>query len=143
MPAFGFKARFRDPIRSGLKTHTIRAAVPRGYQVDAWAPLYSGMRTTSCELIGSGRMGAPVEIRLDFDADPCIEAEAIGLRVFARDAGKILPARKRDDFAVLDGFADWAEMEAFWAAEHPGVRQFTGWLLPWTDFTLEHRLGAA
>lgn len=133
MPAFGFRPQFAAHIRAGSKRHTIRAAIPRGYQVGHWSPLYTGLRTRNVELIGSGLMADPWEVRLDFDER----------RVESARGTAWTTAEETDAFATSDGFAAWAAMEAFWAKQHPGVRQFTGWLLPWVEFTTEHRLGGA
>ncbi len=133
MPAFGFRPQFRDPIRSGVKTHTIRAAIPRGYVLGHWSPFYTGLRTKNVDLVGSGCMAAPQEVRLDFDAGT----------VEGVTGYPLTDMRDLDAFAVSDGFGSWPDMELFWSIHHPGVCQFTGWLLPWVEFTLEHRLGGA
>ena len=39
--------------------------------------------------------------------------------------------RVLDDFAVRDGFQGWADMRAFWRAEHPDVYKFNGVLIKW------------
>lgn len=131
MPALSFKRQFIEPIRAGTKRHTIRAAIPRGYAPGLWAPLYCGLRTRDVVLIGSGEMDVPQEVRLDFDRGEVEQTNTFCLT--ERDA--------LDDFAVSDGFEHWEHMEAFWHLHHCGIRQFTGWLLPWTDFAREHRLG--
>jgi hypothetical protein len=128
MPAFGFRPQFAAPIVARTKAHTIRAAVPRGYTVGHWAPLYTGLRTKAVQLIGSGKMATPSEVRIDFD-QAAVQRNGAAQETLA--------------FARADGFPTWEAMEAFWTEHHPGVRQFSGWLLPWTEFTLEHRLGGA
>lgn len=35
-----------------------------------------------------------------------------------------------DNFALADGFADWAEMKTFWQKEH-GMLPFSGMLIKW------------
>ena len=131
MPTLSFDPQFRAPILEGRKTHTIRAAIPRGFAIGAWVPLYTGMRTRHCALIGSGKMNRVHEVSLNFD---------VGIA----DTGAMILADMRDldAFAVSDGFTGWAAMEAFWALKHKRVRQFTGWLLGWGEFTTDHRLGA-
>lgn len=132
MPALGFKPRFAAPIRDGLKTHTIRGRLPAGFTVGHWAPLYTGMRTRSISLIGSGLMNRAYQVRLDFDEG----------RVETEMGTAVTMSPDLDAFAVSDGFADWRDMEAFWATHHKGVRQFSGMLLGWSELAREHRLGA-
>lgn len=140
MPSWRFQPRFEQPIRAGIKKHTIRAKIATGYTTDHWAPLYTGPRMKP-RLIGSGLMGVPIEVRLDFDARSVEKDDERGL-ILARDAGRILGGPSPlDDFAVSDGFESWADMEAFWTEHHAGIRQFSGWLLPWMQFADEHRLG--
>jgi hypothetical protein len=131
MPALGFKPRFATPIRDGRKTHTIRARMPAGFTIGHWAPLYTGMRTKQISLIGSGLMNRAFAVRLDFDA---------GLIDSTKTYWK--SARELDAFAASDGFADWRDMEDFWAVNHKGIRQFTGVLLGWGTLVREHRIGA-
>lgn len=132
MPALGFHPQFIEPIRSGIKTHTIRARLATGFRVGDWAPLYKGLRTKHVELIGSGLMNRAYALRLDFD-EGRVETQT-GLAVTTID--------ELDAFAIADGFPKgWRSMEAFWGQRHPGVRQFSGVLMGWGSFTLEHRLG--
>ena len=131
MPAFNFKRRFVPKIRADDKTHTIRARRPPGLTLGAWAPLYSGQRTSSCILIGSGRINRAYEVRLDFDAQT-VTTSAMLTDDWSENV---------DEFAIRDGFESWANMEQFWAGNHPGVRQFSGVLMGWDAFTREHRLG--
>jgi len=135
MPAFSFSdPRFPEAIRTGRKTHTIRRREATGLKIGAWAPLYYKVRQKvpggEGFLIGSGLINRSHEIRLDFDlggiwANGAVWTTGPDLNAFARS----------------DGFDSWADMEAFWAANYPGVRQFTGQLMGWSEFTPEKRLG--
>jgi len=130
MPALNFKARFVEPIRAETKRQTIRARIPAGFRPDHWAPLYSGQRTRGCLLIGSAKLVDAWPIRIDKDAG------VITTMCWTFDT-----AETRDAFARCDGFADWADMDAYWDRLHPGVRQFEGVLISWSAFTREYRLG--
>lgn len=134
MVAYSFKARFADPIRSGLgyyehidgmipkpKRQTIRADRKRHARVGEELQLYTGMRTRQCKLIGRARCThvRSIEMRIrrngftiDVDGFPYINAAA-------------------EEFARMDGFADTADMLAFWKAEHPGVEHFAGVVIEW------------
>jgi hypothetical protein len=134
MPALNFKYQFIEPIRTGAKTHTIRGRLPPGFNIGSWMPLYYGQRTRQCMLIGSGLADRTYDIRFDFDEN-IAEAEGPGGTSIWDDWADL------NRFAVSDGFEDWNALAAFWEKNHPGVRQFSGVLIGWKDFTLEYRLG--
>lgn len=111
------------PILAGTKRQTIRA--PRKGRSRHARPgeelqLYTAMRTKYCTLIGRAVCAEVVPVRLDFNLNNLtVNGELDG---------------QRDLFARSDGFADWPEMCAFWAKEHPGITVFDGMLIRWTDF---------
>lgn len=136
MVAYSFKRRFVTPIRLGLsvdyerggvhpKRQTIRARRKRHAHEGDEIQLYCGMRTKGCFLIGRAR---------------CVETQAISIHFRGRRRsdwlrcarlGKVDRPRSLDEFARSDGFADWAEMRAFWREEHPGVDDFEGVIIFW------------
>lgn len=123
MVAYSFKKRFAAPILARTKRHTIRAERKRHAREGEELQLYTSMRTKSCRLIGRATCVAVLEVRLDFDCR----------RVEFASGHAITTPEDTDNFARADGFADWPEMEAFWAAEHPGVLQFTGVMIQWGE----------
>jgi hypothetical protein len=135
MVAYSFQERFVDPIRRGSKQQTIRAPrhgrgrhVVPGQEIQA----YCGMRTRSCFLIGRYRCIGVSAILMTFNADRRAD------RVLVLEA----PALPLDAFARCDGFADWADLRAFWQVEHPDLprlvptdpcspSQFEGMIIFW------------
>lgn len=127
MVAYSFKSQFVMPILAGAKRQTIRA--PRKGRSRHARPgddlqLYTAMRTKYCTMIGRAQCCAVFTVTLDFTPDN---------RVMT--AGTVLASgRALDEFARMDGFADWIELRTFWAKEHPGANYFNGVLIRWTDF---------
>jgi hypothetical protein len=128
MVAYSFKARFVEPIQSGLKAQTIRAERKRHARPGEALQLYTAMRTKQCTLVGTATCARIDPIRLDFDCGR-IEFPATGLAL------TMLP--ELDAFARIDGFDDWRGMMAFWAREHPGD-QFSGVIIHWTNFEVSN-----
>jgi hypothetical protein len=134
MVAYSFRGRFVDAIRAGIssvslsfdpppKRQTIRAiGRKRHARPGETLQLYHGQRTRNCFKIGEGRCVSVEEIRL------YIHAEWIELRGVLLKGSIAL-----DKFAVLDGFADWSDMRAFWLEEHEGKQlgPFVGLLIKW------------
>lgn len=131
MVAYSFKQRFAPPILAGLvpgplvagmKRQTIRADRKRHARPGEELQLYTGMRTRSCHLLGRATCTSATPIRLllgpasavEIGGEPAI-TDATGLDVFAR----------------LDGFADWPDLCAFWAAEHAALNEFSGVMIRW------------
>lgn len=121
MVAYSFKERFVEPILTGRKAQTIRAVRVSGHAAPGQAmQLYKGMRTRQCRLILRTRCIGSSAVQLRFA--PVIEIHVGGER---------LAVRELDDFARADGFDDFSEMEAFWAASHPNTPVFDGVLIRW------------
>lgn len=134
MVAYSFQRRFGSPIRLGLvpgpagkgaKRHTVRGDRRRHAREGEEIQLYHGMRTKDCELIGKAR---------------CTETQGITIHFRKRRSsdwlrcarfGKIDRPDGLDRFARADGFTDWADLRAFWADQHPGVRDFAGVIIFW------------
>jgi hypothetical protein len=128
MVAYSFKARFAAPIQSGVKRQTLRNDRKRHALEGETLQLYTGMRTRSCKLIGLAICLAISRVRLDF----------VHRRVeFLETGTAYTELENTDQFAVSDGFADWRDMENFWAAEHPDLRQWEGVLIRWTDLRVQ------
>ena len=82
------------------------------------------MRTKYCTLIGRAVCVSVEPIRIELER-PWVEIQC-------QDGGTtfIWPGGL-DEFARADGFANWPDMRAFWAAEHPDVTVFDGVLIRW------------
>jgi hypothetical protein len=119
MVAYSFKKRFVAPILSGRKSQTIRAEGKRLHaRPGLLVQLYTGMRTRQCQLILESRCSMVQPILIDWH---------LGTIMLGSDMVEDL-----EDFAQRDGFADLAEMRAFWQAEHPGILTFPGFVIRWT-----------
>lgn len=137
MVAYSFKARFEAPILAGLKQgplteemkrHTIRADRRRHVRPGEAVQLYVGMRTRQCRLIGVGicTWVAPILLHLA----PAGQGGKVTIwRTEAEYVGQT--SDELDRFAKGDGFKDWADLLAFWAAEHPGQSEFAGVIINW------------
>jgi hypothetical protein len=123
MVAYSFKKQFAEPILTRAKRHTIRAARKRHARPGEEIQLYTGMRTKHCRLLGRAKCIAVLQIRIDFDER----------RAEFSSGHAITTPDDTDSFARADGFADWRAMEAFWAKEHPGIRQFSGVMIQWGE----------
>lgn len=120
MVAYSFKGRFAEPILAGTKRQTIRNHRKRHARPGEQVQLYTGMRTKHCKLVGRAQCLAVELISID------LAQETIGVEQMGYFGGPAL-----DDFARLDGFADWADMAGFWRKEHPGQSEFHGVLISW------------
>lgn len=131
MVAYSFKKRFAPPIIAGLqpgplvvgmKRQTIRADRKRHARPGEELQLYTGTRTTSCQLLGRAACTSVLPIRLLLGPSPAVE---IG------DEPGITDAAGLDLFARFDGFSDWPDLCAFWAAEHEALTNFSGVMIRW------------
>jgi hypothetical protein len=118
---YGFKARFVPLIRSGAKQQTIRAERKRMPISGDRMRLQHGPRFKPA-LIGFAVADLVEPVR--------IHVEAGGI-VLGADRETRTTAADLDQFAVWDGFGDWADMRAFWRAEHPSAEVFTGFRTFW------------
>jgi hypothetical protein len=121
MVAYSFKERFIAPIETGTKRQTVRADGKRRHaRPGEDLQLYYAMRTKQCRLIRRAR---------------CIDVAAIRLRFQRPDVILNYGARAihyaPDAFAREDGFKDWADLCAFWEAEHGALHEFEGTLIRW------------
>lgn len=138
MTAYSFKLRFVGPIRAGLGTYepilglepaivhpkrqTIRSVGERRHaRPGEIVQLYHAMRTKHCFKIGDGRCTetAPMII--------WVNPETIAI-----ERSKMMLSRpEMEQFAQADGFADAADMAAFWRKAHKGIEKFDGLLIKW------------
>jgi hypothetical protein len=124
MTAYGFKARFCEPIATGTKGGTIRAPRKDGrlIPVGGMIQFYTAMRTRQCRKIMPDRRCLEVQpIRLGFGG----RVVRVGPRLC------FSTARELDAFAVFDGFGDWPDLREFWREEHAGHLLFDGFHIRW------------
>lgn len=144
MVAYSFNRRFAGPIQQGFKTQTIRPPRKRHARPGEAVSLYCGMRTRDCfriipdpvctEVLHVEIMPMRNRIVLHTGRD---EIGAMGA-VYTIHGPLSL-----DRFAVLDGFADWAEMKGFWLATYPEANDpdlyWDGILINWGAPYLQER----
>jgi hypothetical protein len=137
MPAYSFQKRFVPALLAGLepgpwvpgmKRQTIRRQRKQRPQVDTRVVLYTGMRTRHCRKLGEGLLNVTFELLIGWREGRFAVAPVFDLRRHADLFGRILrplvlatqdrplTGPTLDDFACADGFADAADMEAFWSA---------------------------
>lgn len=143
MVAYSFQPQFAEPIIAGTKRQTIRRPGKRRHaRPGERLQLYTGMRTKQCRKIGDAVCEGVFEIALDlrmirgFSITSRSAGVNFGNPLEALTTHPITPPRFKsfDAFARADGFADWAALKAFFEQHHPGVDQFEGFLITWTDF---------
>lgn len=138
MADYSFKPRFILPIELGTKQQTIRRYRPR------WAAAL----VVDDRLKGHAKVGGPVGLKTGSRFKPRFIGHAVAQLVdhvrldFRLDKRWLFghmgwdTAEKVGDldrFAVLDGFADWADMREFWREEHDGAVEFAGARIFWGD----------
>lgn len=117
-----------DPYRYLLpealpKRQTIRAVGKRRHaRTGDKLELYTGMRTKQCRLIGMARCTRTREITIHVGKRTLL----IGIQGMEN----ALSGDALHEFARRDGFADVADMCAFWNKEH-GPGRFSGVLIEW------------
>jgi len=133
--AYSFRPRFIAPILAGTKRQTIRGDRKRHARPGEELQLFTGMRTQHCKLIGRALVEAVHPITLFLGDHPqrgwstswsesCPDPRFATYACWPKDC---------NEFARRDGFKSWKELEAFWAAEHPGLDRFEGVLIRWAD----------
>lgn len=115
---------FRQPIRTGIKTQTIRAERKRHARPGEELQLYYAMRTKYCTLIGRAGCLSVQPIRIEVDN-----------AVIGFQSGRTLTTiDELNYFAAMDGFQSWFGMREFWKLHHPFMDVFDGMLIRWTNF---------
>ena len=121
MGLYNFQKRFVPKIRSGAKTHTIRAFRAHPDKPGNTLHLYTGLRHKGAELLMRVPCVAVGEIEIDACGHEC------NCDPFVAIDGVELTASERDALAVRDGFEDFEEMLDFWAGRLP----FKGHIVYW------------
>jgi hypothetical protein len=145
MVAYSFQRRFVNPIRVGLgldplahfppaagaKRHSIRGPRIRGHAREGqMLDLFYAQRSPACFLIGRVICIGVSPIRLVFSDDE--ESEGIISPGFGIGQWGY---RSLDDFAVGDGFADWAALKIYWQVDRGCGDEFAGHIIFWEDQT--------
>lgn len=134
MPALNFMAQFVDPIRTGLKHHTIRATRKIPVKPGDLLYLYCGMRHKGAyrilpEPVRCTRTFS-VQIRIVFVSSACrLKEETVLID------GQKLDASERETLAKSDGFSDWNQMRWFWIKTHGKAKRAMGSRYTIVDFT--------
>ena len=135
MAALSYNGRFVEYVENGLlnrpgrtKSQTIRNF--RKYPIKPGETLYHyyAMRTKHCKKLGESVCSAVNKIKI----------RARDVTVFANNHKYHLRIYKQydlDQFALLDGFANWREMKLWWTITHgadcfPFVGQLIMWNIP-------------
>lgn len=120
MVAYSFKKRFVEPIRTGVKPHTIRAYRRRHARPGEEIQAYCGMRTKWCFLIARPMCSRVGSIEIDLGGLVTIDRSEV-----------IEDRAELDFFSIKDGFVSWDDMVTFWRKNHPGVHWFKGVIIFW------------
>jgi len=112
MPSVNFMAQWADRVQAGQKRQTIRARrIAAGEVVYA----YTGMRTKACRKLGAWRVKESLATTL--------------MQAQAYVDNRLLSEEEREQLAIADGFASYAEMFAFFCELK--LTFFQGWLMKW------------
>jgi len=116
MVALNFSEQFAGPVERREKMQTIRQT--RRAAVGNRIQLYTGQRTANCRKLS--------------DADPiCTCVDYVAIRPDSLTVGDVRKhPRDMDEFARLDGFADYAEMHR-WFSNRYSTEHFVGYLHRW------------
>ncbi len=119
MGLYNFQSRFVPKILAGEKTHTIRAVRANPDKPGNVLHLYTGLR----------HKGARLLMRV-----LCVKVEEIEISpLYVKIDGVVLGDSEEEALARRDGFANFADMMAFWEERLP----FRGHVLHWkTESTL-------
>ncbi len=147
MVAYSFNRRFEEPILAGTKCQTIRAVGRRRHaRAGETVQLYRGMRTRHCQLIGEAVCTSVDLITIivrELGTGPRIIVIHLGTVPDRQSRMTIDTAAGLDEFARRDGFADAADMAAFWWSAHRelisfGEIVFKGVLIRWAPLGGPH-----
>lgn len=126
MPAYNFKSRFADKVRSGKKRQTIRKKRKRRTLVGETVYLYTGMRTKKCERLAVGTVTKVTDILIDVSGTDVFIVLYDGK---ADITGHILSVDEMNDLARKDGFDTIQELAKFFRDTHGPV--FNGVVIEW------------
>lgn len=132
MVAYSFNRRFVGPIVAGLepgpllpgmKRQTIRGPRRRHALPGEELQLYTGMRTTSCKLLGRAVCEASQPVEIIIGDGGHVRVSVDGVEIQGRDL---------EAFARADGFRDLGDFHTWWDAARPrehGIEATVGYVL--------------
>ena len=132
MVAYRFQKRFAPLILARTKTQTIRGHRKRHARQGEELQLYTGMRTSFCQLIGKPTCSGVSKIHLSLF--PSTVASFV--QIHRWNGSVSISGDGLQDFAKKDGFNNWRDMVDFWQVYHQGAHEFDGVLIEWDPETL-------
>lgn len=128
MPAFNFKAEFAEAVEWGHKRQTVRADrrdgrphCKRGDKIK----LYTGMRTTTCRLLGTATVTHTARVRIEATC-MYLDGRLVPATLWGRDG-----PQTDNEFAEADGFPSFTDM-ANWFEDTHGL-PFEGTVIYWDE----------
>lgn len=129
----GFKKRFRAPIESGAKIHTMRDRRMKPPKTGERLFMYTGLRTKYCELITNRET-------LRSTQDITVMVHILPKIVYVWIDGRGLDIFEVAEFVYNDGFEDVEDFADWWIAKIPKrsrkprtIIEWEGCLHHWTD----------
>lgn len=131
MGLYSFQPRFVPFIRSGAKTHTIRATRKYPDKPGNTIHCFTGLRTKKAKLLGRFECVKVEEIEIQHRVEKFINPDTHQLECVEWDAVRIddheLCGDERENLARRDGFNNFSEMMSFWDGRLP----FSGHIIHW------------
>jgi len=135
MVAYSFKGRFEAPLRDGLKRTTIRKVGKKRHARPGERMTFTTADRFHPRLIGEARCADVQAITINFErTTPGGRRLHAHIIIGTAEAREVIRTPLLDAFARRDGFADWADMVAFWRETHGPIESFEGLCIRWTDF---------
>lgn len=140
MPALNFKQQFVAKIKANEKTSTIRGKRKNPIKPGDILKLFTGQRTSNCQLIGTAVCSNVSPIKI------CTDAPYLFLHLGEWKDGKKPPGRwyafaesALQHLCANDGFTDYNELKNFFSNQY-GPLPFEGDLIEWREFKTEQEL---
>jgi hypothetical protein len=125
MAILGFKKRFIKPVKSGVKTQTIRAFRKYPVRVFEQLYLYTALRTRYAQKLGEAQCIGTKTITIKKNCF-ILNDGMLKLKLTFKDP------RQLNQFAKDDGFTSWEDLQQFWIDSHgPKCFPFTGTIIYW------------
>src|SRR3989339_905900 len=129
MPALGFKKEFAEAVENGEKRQTVRALRKDGRshcKAGDTIKLYTGMRTTSCRLLGTAIVTNACAVKI-MDTGMELGGRLLPSVIYARDQHELTD----NEFAQADGFDSFSDMTEWFTKNH-GL-PFEGVVIQWGE----------
>ena len=122
MGLYNFQPRFVPFIKSGNKTHTIRAMRKHPDEPGDMLYLYTGLRTKKAKLLLEARCVRTEIIEIFASAQSPLAGDCLVII-----DGNRLDKMEKEVLAHRDGFENFVEMMKFWDGRLPFVGQIIHW----------------